>query len=167
MTFLFRQTLDKISNAGCQVIGAICLSRFCAHYQIAHADIDALVEHLWAFASIASPDEFVEWDRDWGELAIEGCGEAVPDGVLAVVPGGLRASFEALIDSVTEIGMCDANAANTKWPRDYLMRAIAELQKHEIAVPELEPFLASPQTPGWGMPVAEETLARWRAVADG
>jgi len=161
-----REILDRISNAGCQVIGAVCLSCFCERFGIAHPDIDSLIAHLWAFARIASPDEFVAWDRALGRNALHGLGDPVPDEVLAVVPAELQEDFGALVESVVEIGMYDAYGANTDGPRDFLMLAIRLCEGHNVPVPNLEPFLRSPQTSRWGMPVAEETLAQWRLLAN-
>ena len=161
-----REILDGISNAGCQVIGAVCLYRFCDCFGIAHPEIDSLIAHLWAFARIASPDEFVSWDRALGENALHGLGDRVPDEVLAVVPTELRDDFGTLVEYVVEIGMYDAYGANTDEPRNSLMRAIRLCEEHNVPVPSLEPFLRSPQTPGWGMPVADETLAQWQLLTD-
>jgi len=125
-----------------------------------------LVAHLWAFARIASPDEFVAWDRAAAGIVLHGRGDPVPDEVLAVVPTELQADFAALVEFVVEIGMYDAYGADTDEPRNYLMRAIGLCEGHNVPVPSLEPFLRSPQNSRWGMPVAEETFAQWRLLAD-
>lgn len=161
-----REILARISNAGCQVIGAICLSCFCRRFGIAHPDIDSLLAHLWSFARIASPDEFVAWDQALGRCALHGLGDPVPDEVLAVVPTELQEDFGALVEFVVEIGMYDAYGANTDEPRNFLMRAIHLCEGHKVPVPSLEPFLQPPQSSRLGMPVAEETLAQWRMLAD-
>jgi hypothetical protein len=63
-------------------MGAICLSRFCAFFRITHPEIDSLVAHSWAFARIASPDEFVAWDRALSDKLLHGLGDP---GSMAVV----------------------------------------------------------------------------------
>ncbi|WP_144058853.1 hypothetical protein [Rhodopirellula sp. SWK7] len=159
-----RETIRTISNAAKQVCAAICLQRFCAQHSIAHPKLDSLIEHLWAFASIGSPDEFVKWDSGLNSLALAGFRAKLDGDVSAAVDSELLSDFSSLVSNVENLGMCDAYGADTDGPIDMLLSVFSLLEKHDVPIPSLDAFTASEHNVGWGMPVDPDLLDSWRSL---
>ncbi|MFK7818938.1 MAG: hypothetical protein AB8G99_09470 [Planctomycetaceae bacterium] len=122
-----RNTIRTISNAAKQVCAAICLERFCTHHGIAHPKLDSPIEHLWAFASIASPDEFAKWDQALANVALAGDTANLDADVADVVATKLMPDISTLVSNVEALGMCDAYAADTDGPIDMLLSVFSVL----------------------------------------
>ena len=158
---MIRETIRTISNAGKQVCAAICLSRFCSHYDISDSHLDQLIAHLWDFASIGSPDEFVAWDSRLQSISLTDLDDVLAQDVATVIPPTLLTDFSRLVTCVERLGMCDAYGGDTDGPIDYLVDTMRILDSHDISKPSLDLFTVSPHNTGWGMPVDPEIHADW------
>jgi hypothetical protein len=158
--------IDRISFRARQVVAAICLDRFCTKYGVSHPSFSQFIEHLWGFATVSGPGAFVEWDRGFGKLEVTGLGDPIPDKSLAGVPGSIRHDLEILVESASEIVMCDAYGAATDASNVHLRAIFDVLRRHRVSIPDLAPFAASPaqEMNGWGAPVSREVLDQWRVL---
>lgn len=161
-----RNTIAQISNAAKQVCAAICVSRFCKHYDISHPKIDKLVSHLWAFASIKSPEEFAEWDESLNEVQLTNIHGSLDVDVAMHVPKSLQRDFSNLVKEAEGLGMCDAYGADTDGPTDMLLEVLSILSRHDVSEPDLTEFTKSLQENGWGMPVETGLLHSWQLLID-
>jgi hypothetical protein len=158
------QLSSKISIRGLQVLGAICLSRFCAAQGIRHRGIDALLKQLWKIATV---DSIMDWQRERQKLEVAGRGDPLPASFAEMLEEPLRSDFERLVNRVGEIS--DVNMFRDPTDRAASRHRLAEameiLECYGVPPPEQAPFEKSPPGwRGWGRPVRPELLAMWRSL---
>jgi hypothetical protein len=161
------QLSSRISIRGLKVMGAICLSRFCAAQGIRDGSIDTLVKQLWKLATAA---DIMDWQWERQNLELAGRGDPLPASVARKLGEPLRSDFERLVNRVGEIS--DSNMFVEPTNRVESRRCLAEvleiLQRSGVPAPEQAPFeKSSPGLGGgWGRPVRAELLRAWRSLTE-
>jgi hypothetical protein len=160
------QISSHISIRGLQVLGAICLGRFCASLGIRDRGIHALLKQLWIFAA-AEP--IMEWQRERQKLEIAARGDFLPARFTEMLEEPLRSDFERLVTCVGEISDINmfVDPPNKTASRQCLVEAMEILQRYGVPLPEQAPFEKSPLGQrGWGRPVRPELLHEWKSLIE-
>jgi hypothetical protein len=147
-----------------QVMGAICLSRFCTAQGIRHKTIDAFLKQLWKFAT---EESILDWQRDRQKLEVAGRGDPLPTVFDEILEEPLRSDFDRLVNRVGEISDINmfVTPTNRKASRGCLAEAMEILHQYGVPIPKQSPFEKSPPgRGGWGRPVRPELLNVWRSL---
>jgi len=157
--------IKELSIVARQCIAAACLDRYCHFHGLNVPEIDALIDHIWKITNIRSPDDFVAWERGFGDLAITGLGDPIPPSVLAAIPAALHSEFDQLVQDTVE-------TSATTWygsdPDDdslaYLLNVVRTLNSYGIPLPDIRKFRSSDPTKhgGWGTNPTADQAQVWR-----
>jgi hypothetical protein len=157
--------LKGLSIIARQCVAAVCLERYCRHHKLDIPELNALLDHIWRITSIKSPDGFVNWDRGFSDLAVNGLFDPIPPSVLDAVPKALHGELDQLISDTVETSAATWYASD---PEDqslaHLLSVVRTVTSYGIPLPDLNKFRSSDATwaGGWGTkPTAFQTHT-WR-----
>ena len=157
--------LKQLSIVARQCVAAVCLERYCRHHRLDIPQVNALLAHIWGITTIKNPDEFVAWERGFGDLAITGLGDPIPLEVLETIPTSLHSEFDQLVCNTVETSAITWYGSD---PEDrsleYLLSVIRTLNSYRIALPDFSKFRSSDPTwhGGWGTKPTADQAHEWR-----
>jgi hypothetical protein len=147
----------RISIRGLQVMGAICLGRFCDAQYIRHKSIKDYLKYLWKIATVESVSA---WEQEGLERSRFGKAMALAE----KLEEPLRSDYVRLLDRVLEIGKY--GAPDRRESRQCLAEVIEIVRRYGVAPPEPTLFEKSPPgMQGWGRPVWAESVRKWKELA--
>ncbi len=166
-TFVYNdlsQKIDQLSVLARQCIAAVCFERYCKFHGLQGPDFEAFIEHLWRVATLANPEEFVEWEQGFQRLKVTGWGEPLSETFLEALPPKLRQEYPELVLAVIETSAMTWYGHDMEGTKRYLIRVIEMVAKDGIAIPNLELFKSSSSREGggWGRNPSADELYRWR-----
>jgi hypothetical protein len=120
---------ENLTSRELQVLAALCLSKFCKHFGIDHEALSSLISHE---CSILIAKDLSSWDAAGANLYLPGRGDPVPADILHLVPDLIKKDFTELVECSVEVGIIDLYGADTKMPRDFLLRCTHILNRNNI-----------------------------------
>jgi len=124
--------------------------------------IDEFLDHMWGLCNASNlPD----WDKAACRLKVDGLGDPLPSEIVAAYPNQ-SATLAAAVDWLREIAGTQMYGAHQ--PSESL-RCLDELMRitgTDLTDEEIQAFASStPGQDGWGTPVNELLLNRWKTIA--
>ena len=139
-----------------QFYAAICVHRFCRHYEVNDAELNRYIHHL---ASIMTMKDVVGWADSFDSSDIDKLAVCLPERFSAMMPTATLKDLEALIGYSAEVGLVDMYGAPTNDPQLFLRKCLAILDKHQIAVPDLQNLNPNREHEEWGGIISKTELA--------
>ena len=161
------EDLKSLCVVARQCIAVTCFERYCRFHGLAHPAIDQFIEHEWRIASLHDPSEFVAWEQAFQDMPITGQGDPSPESLVAVIPFALRREFDTLILHVFETSGTTWYGQDLEGTLEHLVEVLKIIDSYHIALPDLEIFREHPGHihAGWGRPLSDTEVKRWREAA--
>ena len=159
-----------VSLFGRLAVALRCFERYCAVTGILDPGVSALVEHLWQLPVAMREGRFNEWFEARPPLFDFDPAERENKAVLQALPAAVSPNeFTALVQSVVEVvfgsfyGASDDTGSQQELAS--VLRLVAARGVHPLA-PSAVAGSRFADGQGWGAPIDDATLERWRTAPD-
>ena len=156
-------TFASLSIRAAQCLAAGMVESFSERAGYRFPALDQFIDYLW---SVASSLDLAEWDRRGAALAITGLGDSLPDEITRDLEDGAKGRLARICDLAREISASQIYAAwEPSKVKALLVSLGSEMDQQILDRPVVEIFDShSPHNDGWGSPVDEVTVERWRRL---
>ena len=129
--------LIKLTTEEKVLYAIACAKLYCQKKKIAHASIDAWIEHL---STMLTTDSLPKWDDKIGYLDFPGSGDPLPSELANIISVSDQEEFNILTMHATEIGRCNLFVAPTDCPLKELIDVIEIIKCNNIDLPDSSTF---------------------------